>query len=152
MDLRAYLDALHKSWLVIVGLALIGAAGAYLAFTLAVPQYANVVVFYVSTPIGENENAQSAGQFAQNRVTSYVELLQSDRLAQDVAKDTGLPTDVVSGTIGATARGEHRAGHRYRHRHLCGPGGQDRRRCRHGLPGSGGRVGQRRPRVRRGQG
>ncbi len=103
MDLRAYLTALLKNWLIIVGLGLLGAVGAYLAFSFATPQYANVVTFYVSTPIEDSGNAQSAGQFAQNRVASYVELLQSDRLAEQVGQQTGLPTAEVAGTISASA-------------------------------------------------
>ena len=104
MELRDYLEALRKSWLLIVGLALVGAVLAFAAFSLATPQYADTVTFYVSTPVSQNQNAQSAGQFAQNRVTSYVELLQSDRLAEDVAKEAGLPTDAVTGSISATAQ------------------------------------------------
>ncbi len=103
MDLRGYLDALRKSWLWIVGLAVLGGALAYGAYALTPPSYADTVTFYVSTPVSQDQNAQSAGQFAQNRVTSYVELLQSDRLAQSVAQETGLSQGEVAGTISATA-------------------------------------------------
>lgn len=103
MDLRAYLDALRKGWLLIVALGLVGAVIAFSAYKLATPTYADTVTFYVSTPVGTNQNAQSAGQFAQNRVASYVQLLQSDRLAREVAREAVLPTGTVQGTISATA-------------------------------------------------
>ena len=104
MDLRAYWNALRKSWLLILALTLLGAVLASGALVLSTPQYANTVEFYISTPISENESAQSNGQFAQNRVSSYVQLLESDRLSQSVAQQTGISAGDVHGTIAATAQ------------------------------------------------
>lgn len=84
MDLRSYLGALRKHVIVIVLAAILGAAGGFLVYTRTPPVYASNLSFYVSTPLPDGSNAQSAGQFAQSRVNSYVLLLTSDELARRV--------------------------------------------------------------------
>ncbi len=90
MDLRTYLAALRKSWLLLVATTLLG-AGVGTALFLATPaQYATTVDFYVSTPKTENATPQSSGQFAQSRVDSYIVLLSSEQLARRVVQSTGV--------------------------------------------------------------
>lgn len=105
MDLRSYLHAIRRGWLVVLLLALAGGVLAGVAYYLTPPSYSSRVDFYVSTPLPEGANAQSAGQFAEARVNSYVRLLTSDRLAELVVEETavGLSPADVSNRIAAEA-------------------------------------------------
>lgn len=103
MDFRAYLRALRKSWLLIAASTVLGLLIGLVLLLLTPPTYASNVTFYISSPVAPNTNAQSAGEFAQDRVTSYVQLLQSDRLAEAVAVEAGLPVSEVREKISASA-------------------------------------------------
>jgi len=106
MDLRGYVGALRKSWVLIIVLTLLGAALGFGAYLLQTPKYASTMTFYIATPVNPNENAQAAGQFAQNRVASYVQLLQSDRLSEAAATEARLPAaDVVHKISASTQAG-----------------------------------------------
>jgi len=75
---------------VVVGLSI--ALGAL--FTLReTPMYASSVTFFVTTPSGDTTtaNAYTGGLFSQQRIASYADLLQGDRLASAVLQDTRLP-------------------------------------------------------------
>ncbi|MFC7623347.1 polysaccharide biosynthesis tyrosine autokinase [Microlunatus sp. GCM10028923] len=89
MDLRSYLSALRKNWWLVLVITACCTAIAVAALLLTPNTYASKVTFYVSTPISDGSNPQSSGQFAVTRVNSYVELLSSDKLAEEVAKDVG---------------------------------------------------------------
>lgn len=84
MDLRSYLTALRKHLVIIMLAAVLGIAAAGALYARTPPQYASTVSFYISTPLPDGSNAQSAGQFAQSRVNSYILLLTSDELARRV--------------------------------------------------------------------
>jgi capsular exopolysaccharide synthesis family protein len=90
MDLRTYLTAIRKSWLLIVMTTILGAAAGALAFLLTPPTYATTIDFYVSTPADDGSNPQSAGQFAEARVNSYIVLLSSEQMGRRVVDNTGL--------------------------------------------------------------
>lgn len=99
MDLRTYVQVLRKSlvWIVLASLLGLGAGG--LAYAVTPPLYASVTQFYVSTPLPEGANAQSAGQFAQARVSSYIRLLTSEELARRIIASAKLdltPAEVAS--------------------------------------------------------
>lgn len=105
MDLRAYLTAIRKGWLLIVITTLLGAGVGIAAYLLTPPTYATTVDFYVSTPNSLGNNPQASAQFAQNRVNSYVELLSSEQLATRVIASTGVdlsPEAVSSRITGST--------------------------------------------------
>lgn len=99
MDLRTYVGILAKNRL-LIGLVTLTCVGvAMLVFFRTPPTYAATVQFYVSTPLSEGMNAQSAGQFAQNRVNSYVEIMSSEELAKRIIATTGVdltPRQVAS--------------------------------------------------------
>lgn len=86
MDLRSYLAIIRKYLPVIVACTLLGLLGGLARYTLSPKAYAADVQFYVSTPVPEGGSAQSVGQFATGRMTSYVELLSSQELGSRVAK------------------------------------------------------------------
>lgn len=90
MELRSYLLALRKNWWVVLLLTVVATAGGLVAHQLTPTSYASRVTFYVSTPMPEGTNPQSAGQFAESRVNSYVELLSSERLAAMVLRTSGV--------------------------------------------------------------
>lgn len=90
MDLRGYIAALRKGWLVILALTMLGAVAGVLAYVSTPPTYATKVDFYVSTPKTEGTSPQSSGQFAESRVNSYIVLLSSEDLAKRVVASTGL--------------------------------------------------------------
>lgn len=84
MDLRGYLGAIRKRWWLVVA-AVITAAGVGITVTLLTPpQYAASVTFFISTRGSEVTQAFQGGQFAQQRVKSYVDVLSSNRLANAV--------------------------------------------------------------------
>lgn len=104
MDLRGYVGALSRNWLLIAILTVIGTSVGLGAYKITPPSYASTVAFYVSTPLTNVTNPQAAGQFAESRVDSYALLLQSDRLAGRVAQETGIPVNDIKGAISASAK------------------------------------------------
>jgi capsular exopolysaccharide synthesis family protein len=90
MDLRTYLAAMRKSWLLIILTAIVGATAGTLGFLFTPPTYATTIDFYVSTPAEKGSNPQAAGQFAEARVNSYIVLLSSEQMAKRVIDATGL--------------------------------------------------------------
>jgi capsular exopolysaccharide synthesis family protein len=103
MDLRDYLRAIRKRWWLVVA-AVVGAAGVAVTVTLLTPpQYAASMTFFISTRGGEVTEAIQGGQFAQQRVKSYVDVLTSNRLAQAVVAQgpAGVTVDEVQDGITA---------------------------------------------------
>lgn len=103
MDLKSSLDALRKSWwLVLAAVVLSSAVGALITMTTA-PKYASTVTFFVRTPADQLGGAYQGDQFAQKRVNSYAQLAESKRLADLVlAKtQTDLTSDEISSKISA---------------------------------------------------
>lgn len=104
MDLRGYVSALSRNWVLIAVLMAVGGGLGFGGYKITSPTFASTVTFYVSTPLNSATNPQAAGQFAESRVDSYALLLQSDRLADRVAQDVGLRAADVEGTITASAQ------------------------------------------------
>jgi capsular exopolysaccharide synthesis family protein len=105
MDLRTYLAAIRKGWLLILVLTILGAGIGAAAFYRTPATYASTVDFYVSTPPTQGASAQSGGQFAEGRVNSYILLLSSEQLAQRVVDSTGveLSPRALASRVTATA-------------------------------------------------
>lgn len=90
MDLRTYLAAIRKSWLLILVTTVLGTVAGAVLYTVTPPTYATTIDFYISTPAPEGSNPQAAGQFAEARVNSYIVLLSSDQMGRQVVDRTGL--------------------------------------------------------------
>ncbi len=103
MDLNDYLRVVRQRWWVVLAavMATLGVAG--VVTVRATPQYAAGVTFFVTAPSQGVTDAYQGGLFLQQRVKSYVDLLSSDRLAQNVAADPAieLTADEVRSRISA---------------------------------------------------
>ena len=90
MDLRAYLRAVRKHWWMVLTAVLIGVGAAAALVARTPPTYASTVTFFVNTSAATAGSALQNGQYAQDRVTTYVYLLSSKRLANMILEDTQL--------------------------------------------------------------
>lgn len=109
MTLHGYLQVLRERWKLIVVTLLIGAAGAAALTVTATKMYASSVTMFVSAQDGQDLSATNAYQgnlLSQQRVKSYVELLQSRRLAQQVVSATKVPITpaALAGEISAASQ------------------------------------------------
>src|SRR6476469_4626285 len=94
MDLSTLARALRKYWWIVVVTTLI-AVGAGALVTLQAPsKYEATVTFFVRTPAEQIGGAYQGDQFAQKRVNSYVQLMESQRLADLILADTQLDLTV----------------------------------------------------------
>lgn len=103
MDIRGWVRVLRKYWWIVLVATLL-AVGAGAVVTLRTPaQYASTVTFFVRTPAEQIGGAYQGDQFAQKRVNSYVQLMESQRLADLILADTqlDLSVDQVIGKISA---------------------------------------------------
>ena len=93
MDLRDYALVLRKRWR-LIALCTLLAVGASLAATLAAtPMYQASAQLFVSTATGVDGNVaglQQGGQFAQQRVKSYADIVDSPPVTEAVVEELGL--------------------------------------------------------------
>ncbi len=106
MTVRDYLRVLREQWLVLLLAILLGLGGAAAAFFLRPAEYTAKLTLYVSSQGGDTTSAAYQGaQLSQQRVTSYVELVSSRRVSEDVIRQlrlTGTPEE-LSRQITATS-------------------------------------------------
>src|SRR6478735_1581352 len=103
MDIRGWVRALRKYWWIILVTTLL-AVGVGALVTLRTPaQYDSTVTFFVRTPAEQIGGAFQGDAFAQKRVNSYVQLMESQRLADLVLAETqvDLTTDGIIDRISA---------------------------------------------------
>src|SRR5690242_5107300 len=104
MSLRDYLSAVRKRWWLVVCAVVVALGGAATITFLTPPQYAATVTFFVNAQTkGGVTDAYQGDLFSQKRVTSYVDLLTSDRLASMIVENQpiGLTPAQVQGEIAA---------------------------------------------------
>lgn len=103
MDLRQYFRALQKFWWVVAIPLVVGLVFGVVSVKREVPTYRSSVTFFVRT-LGDVNSNFAADQFAQRRVSSYVALLSTDRLAQGIIKRAklDLTPQQVESMIGAS--------------------------------------------------
>ena len=91
MTIQDYLRVLREQWLVVLLAVALGLVGAGAAFFLRPAEYTAKLTMYVSSQGGDTTSAAYQGaQLSQQRVTSYVELVSSRRVSQDVIQRLGL--------------------------------------------------------------
>lgn len=100
MDLRDYLRAIRKRWWLVVGAIGVAVGVGVTVTALTPPKYEASVTFFVNTRGVTTAEAFQGGGFAQQRVKSYVDILTSNRLAQNiVAKQPGISPEEVQNAI-----------------------------------------------------
>lgn len=96
MDLRDYLQVLRRRWRLVVLCVLLAVAAAASATYAATPLYAATSQVFVSTTGGAAADNISGlnqgGQFAQQRVKSYADIVTSPMVLDPVIRDLGLST------------------------------------------------------------
>lgn len=104
MELTDYLRIVRRRWVWIVVAAIVCVAAAAGVTALQTKEYASSARLFVSTSSGSSSELFQGGQFSQERVQSYADLVSSRELAQQVIKDLGLsmkPTE-LAGEVSAT--------------------------------------------------
>lgn len=111
MELRDYLRALRRSWLLMIVLAVIGAAGGFAYSALQTPTYAATAQTYVSAKSADSLGDAAAGvTYVQEAVAGYAQIATTSYVLKPVI--TGLkldstPADLASAitttTSGTTA-------------------------------------------------
>lgn len=94
MELRDYLRILHRNWILILSLTILGGAGAYGYSLLQTPSYEAETQLYVSVRSdnsGVSELAQGTN-FARQAVVSFVDVVDSALVLDRVINDLNLDT------------------------------------------------------------
>lgn len=104
MGIRGSLRSIRKYWWIVVLSTLLGLGVGAIATIRTTPQYSSSVTFFVRTPADQIVGAYQGDQFAQKRVNSYVQLMESRRLAALILDDTqlNLTADEITSRISAT--------------------------------------------------
>ena len=91
MTIQDYLRVLRERWVVVVtavAVAVLAAAGTWF---VRPPEFTATMRMYVSAQVAESASAAYQGaQLSEQRVTSYVELVSSTRVSQEVIRKLGL--------------------------------------------------------------
>lgn len=91
MTLQDYLETLRRHWLVIVGLAVIGAAAAFGYARTLPPEYSSTAAVMVVPQHGDNTNELVQGSsYVQSLVQTYAVLASSPLVLTPVIEDLGL--------------------------------------------------------------
>ncbi len=105
LTLRQYVEVVRARWRIVIASVLVGLLAAVAVTLLTRPQYESDVTFYISarTASGDASDVADAGELAAERILTYFELINSERIATEVARALGpdvSPSD-VAGKIGA---------------------------------------------------
>lgn len=91
MTVRDGLGVIRERWLVVLSAVVLGLVAATATWLLTPTRYTAPIAFYVSAQTADNtQTAYQGGLLSQERVTSYVELLESTRLSQEVIRTLNL--------------------------------------------------------------
>ena len=91
LDLRGHVTTLRQFWKSIALITAIGLAVGIVISLVVQPTYRSEMTFFVATPGDKTNTPLQADEFAQRRINSYVGVMNSERLAEVVLRDTGLP-------------------------------------------------------------
>ena len=91
MDIRDYALVLRKRWRLIALCTLLAVAASLAATLVATPMYQASAQLFVSTATeGNIAGLQQGGQFAQQRVKSYADIVDSESVTDAVVRELGL--------------------------------------------------------------
>jgi succinoglycan biosynthesis transport protein ExoP len=107
VTIHDYVRVLREQWLVVALAVVLGAGAALLTFSLRPAQYtATLTMYVVSQGSDSTLSAYQGAQLSQQRVTSYVELVGSRRVAEGVLRQlgqTGDPDDLAEQITASSA-------------------------------------------------
>lgn len=104
MGLRDYLRVLRKRWRWLAVCVVLGVGVAVALTFAATPKYqATAQLFVASGEINTTGELAQGSTFAQNRVKSYVQVISSDLVLDDVGKTLGIPAGQLAGQVKASA-------------------------------------------------
>jgi len=92
VTLRDYLRIFRERWAIVLVLVLVGLAAAGALWYLRPKEYTAKLTMYVSAQTADSaQSAYQGAQLSQQRVTSYVELVASPRVTEEVVRRLQLP-------------------------------------------------------------
>jgi len=106
MTLHDHLRILRERWLIVLALVLVGVLAAGAVWYLRPQEYTARLTMYVSAQTADSaQSAYQGAQLSQQRVTSYVELVASPRVTEEVGRRLGLAisTDDLAEQIKASS-------------------------------------------------
>jgi capsular exopolysaccharide synthesis family protein len=106
VTLRDYVRALRKRWWLVMAGAVIGTTLSLLWVQQLPPVYQGTVTFFATTPSLDPASPLQSDQFGQQRVNSYVRLLDSELLAERVVADTDTDPDLTEEEVMTAISGE----------------------------------------------
>ena len=93
MTLHDYLRVLRERWILVLLVVVAGISASGAVWFLRPPEYTSTLQMYVSAQTADSTQAAFQGaQLSQQRVTSYIELVNSQRVCEDVIRQLRLYT------------------------------------------------------------
>jgi capsular exopolysaccharide synthesis family protein len=89
VELKDYWLTIRRRWKLIVACVLLATAGAGFLTWQTTPLYASSAQLFVQTTPSDTNEAYTGGLFAAQRVTSYVDLVGTRKLSEQVSNDLG---------------------------------------------------------------
>lgn len=91
MTFRELARVLREQWLIVIGVVVLGLGASATFYVIRPPLYTASLTMYVSSQQGDTaQQAYQGAQLSQQRVKSYVELINSRRVSEDVIRRLGL--------------------------------------------------------------
>jgi len=107
VTIRDFLRVIREQWLVVLVCFALGLSGAAAVFFLRPAEYTAKLTMYVSSQGGDTTSAAYQGaQLSQQRVSSYVQLVSSRRVSEDVIRElrlTETPEDLSEQIVASSA-------------------------------------------------
>ncbi len=91
LDLRGHVSALRRFWRSVVLCTVAGVGVAVVASLTAQPTYQSDMTFFVASSADRSNTPLQADEFAQRRINSYVGVINSERLAETIVRESGVP-------------------------------------------------------------
>jgi capsular exopolysaccharide synthesis family protein len=106
VTLQDYLRALRKRWWLVIAGAVVGTGLSVLWVQQLPPVYQGTVTFFATTPSLDSSSPLQSDQFGQQRVNSYVRLLDSEALAERVVEESDADLDLTEKEVITAVSGE----------------------------------------------
>lgn len=106
MNFQDYLRIARQRWILILVTLLVAIGAGVLLTVTATPQYQSTARLFVSTQQGDDAATFQGGQFSQQRVKSYANLLTGEEMSRRVVEELGIGRTprALAGQISATVQ------------------------------------------------